>query len=294
MAARPVRCSVPKTYKLFIAGKFPRSESGRTLKAIAVPTGSHLAHYAHASRKDLRDAVAAARAALPAWSGTTPYLRGQVLYRAAEMLESRSAAVAAELVTSTGATRRAASSEVAAAVDRLVYFAGWADKFAQVFSQVNPVSSPHFCFSSPEPMGVVGVVAPDEPCLLALAGLAAEVVVSGNTAVLLASERFPLPALAMAEAFATSDLPGGVVNILTGRRAELAPAFASHRDLNALVEASGDPGLAAEFRAGTATNLKRVSTRSPGADAWRGEAGQDPYRILDCVETKTAWHPSSL
>jgi acyl-CoA reductase-like NAD-dependent aldehyde dehydrogenase len=294
MAARPARCSVPKTYKLFIGGSFPRSESGRTLRATTVPTGSHLAHYAHASRKDVRDAVSAARAALAGWSGATPYLRGQVLYRVAEMLESRSAAVAEVLVVSTGVSRRRASSEVAASVDRLVYFAGWADKFAQVFSQVNPVASPHFCFSSPEPVGVVGVVAPDEPCLLALAGLAAEVVVTGNTAVLLASERFPLPALALAEALATSDLPGGVVNILTGRRAELAQVFATHRDINALVEASGDPAVAAEFRAGTAINLKRVSTRSLKPAAWLGEAGQDPYRILDCVETKTAWHPSGL
>jgi len=282
------RLGVLKTYKLFVGGKFPRSESGRYLTALS-SSGEPLANFCHASRKDFRDAVVAARKAQPGWAKNSAYLRSQILYRAAEMLESR----AAELVQEVGrsADPRNAAREVEAAIDRLVYFAGWTDKYPQLFGSVNPVASSHFNFTTPEPTGVVVVVCPDAPALLPLVSLVAPVILSGNTCVVLASETAPLPAIAMSEILATSDLPGGVVNILTGLRPELIPQFASHMDVNAIVDASPDDGQAAELQSGMAMNLKRFARRELTPAEWQTAKAEDPYWILDTVEFKTAWHP---
>lgn len=289
---RTQRLAVLKTYKLYIGGKFPRTESGRYKIAKSPTTGEHLANYCHASRKDFRDAVVAARKAQPGWAASSAYLKGQILYRAAEMLESRADSFAAELSASTGARPKAARSEIEACVDRLVYYAGWSDKFQQVFGSVNPVASPHFNFSTPEPTGVVGIFCPDTPSLLGLISLVAPAIVGGNTVVALASERFPLPAITLGELIATSDVPGGVLNLLSGERAELAPHFASHMDVDAIVDGSGDPGTATTFREGSANNLKRISVRALKApEDWFQDEAQDPYRILDTIEVKTAWHP---
>ncbi len=291
----PDRLKVLKTYKLFIGGKFPRTESGRTMTARDAISGKHLAHYCHASRKDLREAVAAARAALPAWSGASAYLRGQILYRAAEMLEGRGDSFAEEISGLAGTPRSEARREVAAAVDALVHFAGWTDKLASVFGSANPVASPHFNFTFPEPVGVVGLFAPDQPSLLGLVSLVGRVILTGNTCVALASQTAPLPAISLAEVFATSDLPGGVVNLLTGRRGELAPWLASHLDVNGAIEASGDATVLRVLQEGAAENLKRVHDHSlPSPDGWFGEAARDPYRILDSVEFKTVWHPMGV
>lgn len=286
------RLNVLKTYKLYIGGKFPRTESGRYMTTTNAADGTHLAHYCHASRKDLRDAVVAARSAFPGWSKAIAYLRGQILYRAAEMIESRSDSFIEELVAITGQTKAAATREVETSIDRLVHFAGWADKYSQIFSSVNPVVSSHFNFSSPEPTGVVGIVSPDTPGLLGMIALIAPAILSGNTAVVIASETAPLPAISLAEALATSDLPGGVVNLLTGVRSELIPWLASHMDVNAIVDGSGEKEIFENLQSGTADNLKRVHDHSmPTPEGWHEETAQDPYRILDTTETKTAWHP---
>lgn len=284
------RLDVRKTYKLYIGGKFPRSESARCLPAQSA-RGETLDNYSHASRKDFRDAVVAARNAVDGWSRATAYNRGQILYRAAEMLQNRAAELAAEIARATNTSAAKAKREVALTVDRLVYYAGWTDKFQAVFGSVNPVATPHFNFTLPEPTGVVAVLAPDEPALLALVSLIAPVILSGNAAVVVASEKFPLPAATFAEILATSDLPGGVVNLLTGKRAELAPHIASHMDVNAMVDGTGDPALGAQLRAGTAFNLKRCAQRNLAAAEWFGARAEDPYWILDTVEFKTAWHP---
>lgn len=291
-SAAPPRLSVPKTYKLFIGGAFPRTESGRYLRAMDPSSGALLANYCHASRKDVREAVRAARSAWPGWAGASPLLRGQILYRLAEMLEGRADSMALELARSTGATDRAARREVTATVDRIVHFAGWADKLVQVFSRVNPVSSPHISFSVPEPSGVVGIVCPDEPPLLALATLLARAVVSGNTVVAIASDRFPLPSASLAECLATSDLPGGVVNLLTGRRDELAPVLADHMDVDAVLVGVDAPELVARARLGAAANLKRVAVHAtPDPRDWLGDSVLDPRYLLDTLEIKTTWHP---
>jgi acyl-CoA reductase-like NAD-dependent aldehyde dehydrogenase len=287
------RLDIKKTYKLYLGGKFPRSESGRCLPAKS-RTGAHLDNYAHASRKDFRDAVTAARAAVDGWSKATAYNRGQILYRSAEMLQSRSAELVHEIVRATAASAAQAKREVALTIDRLVYFAGWTDKFAPVFGSVNPVASPHFNFTMPEPSGVVVLLAPDEPSLLALVSLVAPVILSGNAVVVVASESFPLPAATFGEILATSDLPGGVVNVLTGRRAELAPHIAAHMDVNAIVDGAADAGLSAKLQVGTATNLKRYARRALPAADWFTAKGEDPYWILDTVEFKTAWHPIGI
>jgi acyl-CoA reductase-like NAD-dependent aldehyde dehydrogenase len=283
------RLDVRKTYKLYIGGKFVRSESGRCLEAKG-PDGAHLDNYCWASRKDFRDAVVAARAAQDGWAKATAYNRGQILYRAAEMLESRREALAAEVSRSHGVTLEQARTGVGRVCDRLVHHAGWTDKYQQVFGSVNPVASPHFNFTTPEPMGVVVVLAPDLPVLLPMVSLLLPVILSGNTAIVIPSERAPLPALSFAEILATSDLPGGVVNILSGKRAELAP----HMDVNAIVDGAGVPEISAQLQAGVATNLKRYFNHAlPEAD-WFTERGEDPYWILDTVEMKTAWHPIGL
>ncbi len=284
------RLDIKKTYKLYIGGKFPRSESGRYLPAKSV-TGRHLDNFAHASRKDFRDAVVASRQAFDGWSQATAYNRGQILYRAAEMLQNRAAELMNEIVRSTDASRAKATREVKMAIDRLVHFAGWTDKYAQVFGSVNPVASPHFNFTTPEPTGVVVVLAPDEPSLLALVSLVAPVILAGNAAVVIASEKFPLPAATFAEILATSDLPGGVVNLLTGRRAELVQHIASHMDVNAIVDGTGDSEIRAKLQAGVATNLKRYLCHSLASADWFASPGENPYWIFDTIEFKTAWHP---
>jgi acyl-CoA reductase-like NAD-dependent aldehyde dehydrogenase len=282
------RLDVKKTYKLFIGGKFPRSESGRSLPATSAQ-GEPLDNFAHASRKDFRDAVVAARAAVAGWGSASAYNRGQILYRAAEMLQNRAGELVNEIARSTNVSAAKAQREVTLAVDRLVHFAGWTDKYQQVFGSVNPVASPHFNFTTPEPTGVVAVLAPDEPSLLALVSLVAPVILSGNTAVVVASEKFPLPAATFAEIMATSDLPGGVINILTGKRAELVPHLATHMDVNALVDGVGDSEISAKLQAGVATNLKRYANHA--AADWFSAKVEEPYRILATVEFKTAWHP---
>jgi len=284
------RLAVKKTYKLFIGGKFPRSESGRYLPAKSA-NGAHLDNFAHASRKDFRDAVVAARAALDGWSKATAYNRGQILYRAAEMLQNRAGELVNEVARSTNVSAAKAKREVTLAIDRLVHFAGWTDKYQQVFGSVNPVATSHFNFTTPEPTGAVVVIAPDEPSLLALVSLVAPVILSGNTAIPVASEKFPLPAATFAEILVTSDLPGGVVNILTGKRAELVPHIASHMDVNAIVDGVGISDLSAKLQSGTAINLKRYSNHSRATADWFTAKVEDPYWILDTVEFKTAWHP---
>jgi acyl-CoA reductase-like NAD-dependent aldehyde dehydrogenase len=287
------RLDVKKTYKLYIGGKFPRSESGRYLPAKSA-SGKHLDNFAHASRKDFRDAVTAARSAFDGWAKATAYNRGQILYRAAEMLQNRASQLVNEIARSTGVTMGKAKQEVALAIDRLVHFAGWTDKYAQVFGSVNPVASSHFNFTTPEPTGVVVVLAPEEPSLLALVSLLAPVILSGNTVIAIPSEKFPLPAATFAEILATSDLPGGVVNILTGKRAELAPHIATHMDVNAIADGAGNPELSTKLQAGIATNLKRYSNHSLAATEWFTAKPENPYWILDTVEFKTAWHPIGI
>jgi len=286
------RLAILKTYKLYIGGSFPRTESGRYMIAKDAKTDAHLANYCQASRKDLRDAVRAARKAFGGWSATSAYLRGQILYRAAEMLESRRDTFVEEIRSLSGVSSKDAAREVHISIDRLVYFAGWTDKFHQVFGAVNPVASSHFNFTTPEPTGVVGLFTPDEPSLLALVSEIAAVVLSGNTVVAIASETAPLPAISLAEALATSDLPHGVVNILTGQRAELAPVMASHMDVNAVIDASGDHDIATTLQSGVAGNVKRFANHScADRQEWFAPHAADPYRILDTLEHKTAWHP---
>jgi len=287
------RLDVKKTYKLYIGGKFPRSESGRYLPAKS-PSGAHLDNYVHASRKDFRDAVVAARAAVDGWSKATAYNRGQILYRAAEMLQNRAGELVNEVARSTGVSAAKAKREVTLVIDRLVYFAGWTDKYTQTFGSVNPVATSHFDFTTPEPTGVVVVLAPDAPSLVALVSLLAPVILSGNAAIVIPSEKFPLPAVTFAEILATSDLPGGVVNILTGKRAELVPHIAGHLDVNAVVDAVGNAELSAKLQAGTAINLKRYAHRPLAPADWLTVKAEDPYWILDTVELKTAWHPIGL
>jgi acyl-CoA reductase-like NAD-dependent aldehyde dehydrogenase len=284
------RLDVKKTYKLYIGGKFPRSESGRYLPAKS-PAGALLDNFAHASRKDFRDAVVAARSAVDGWSKATAYNRGQILYRAAEMLQNRAGELVNEVARSTGVSAASAKREGTLAIDRLVYFAGWTDKYQQIFGSVNPVATSHFDFTTPEPTGVVVVFAPDEPSLVALVTLLAPVILSGNTAIVVPSEKFPLPAVTFAEILATSDLPGGVVNILTGKRAELVPHIAGHLDVNAVVDAAGNAELSAKLQSGTAINLKRYANRPLAPADWFTPKVEDPYWILDTVEFKTAWHP---
>ncbi|MEK0451930.1 MAG: hypothetical protein RL088_4198 [Verrucomicrobiota bacterium] len=287
MLASMPRLDVLKTYKLSIGGKFPRGESGRVTPVFG-PDGKTLGNYCVASRKDFRDAVVAARKAQPGWEKSSAYLRGQILYRAAEMLQMRSAELVAELAR---AGAKGAAAEVDACIDRLVHYAGWTDKFPQVFGAVNPVSSPHFNFTFPEASGVVVIVCPDQPALLGLVSLMASVILSGNACVALASGTMPLAAVTFAEVLATSDMPGGVVNILTGLRSELAPHFASHMDVNAIVDGSGDEAVGEVLRRGSALNLKRYVARDLAVAEWLSAKADSPYWIVDTVEMKTAWHP---
>jgi acyl-CoA reductase-like NAD-dependent aldehyde dehydrogenase len=284
------RLEVRKTYKLYIGGAFPRSESGRSY-VVNDAKGSFLANASAASRKDARDAVQAARKAFGGWSGRTPYNRGQVVYRVAEVLEGRHAQLSEEVQRSEGLTRRQAEASVDLAVDRLVWYAGWADKIAQVVGGTNPVAAPYFNFSLPEPTGVVAVLAPQRSSLLGLVSVLAPVIVTGNTCVVTASSERPVPAITLAEVLATSDVPGGVVNLLTGRLADTAPWLAARMDVNAidLTGVAGDHEQATALEEAAAENLKRVLRAPDSEPDWTLAPGTD--RMTAFLETKTVWHP---
>ncbi|TQS27865.1 aldehyde dehydrogenase [Microbispora sp. KK1-11] len=291
MSERTERLSVRKTYKLFIGGAFPRSESGRSY-VVTSSKGDFLANAARASRKDARDAVSAARKAFSGWSGATAYNRGQILYRIAEMLEGRRAQFAAEVADADGVSAKKAGELVDAAVDRLVWYAGWSDKIGAVLGSANPVAGPYFNLSSPEPTGVVAVVAPPAGPLLGLVSVIAPVIVTGNTCVVVASEGAPLPAITLAEVLATSDLPGGVVNILTGSAAEIAPWLAGHMDVNGIDLTGADPELAVTCEELAAENLKRVLRPPADRVDWLADPGIE--RMTAFLETKTVWHPIGI
>ncbi|MEH6780200.1 MAG: aldehyde dehydrogenase family protein [Rhodoglobus sp.] len=282
------RLTVPKTYKLYIGGKFPRSESGRTYE-VTTKKGAFLANASLASRKDARDAVVAARAAVSGWSGATGYNRGQVLYRIAELLEGRREQFVDELMATESLSKSAATTQVDTAIDAWVWYAGWADKYVQVAGNGNPVSGPYFNLSTPEPSGVIAIIAPqDSSSLLGLVSVIAPALVSGNTVVVVAHQSAPLSAISLSEVLATSDVPGGVVNILTGSPAEIAPWLASHADVNGL-DLAGAEGLEwVDLQIAAADTLKRVMGPVTGVPAPSVE------RIVQWTETKTVWHTKSL
>ncbi|WP_243795506.1 aldehyde dehydrogenase family protein [Saccharopolyspora gloriosae] len=277
-----------KTYKLYVGGKFPRSESGRVYPVHAAD-GTLLANAALASRKDVRDAVAAARKAFPGWSGATAYNRGQVLFRVAEVMEGRRAQFAAEVAAAEGITSDAASAQVDAAIDRVVWFAGWTDKITGVLGAANPVAGPYFSFSVPEPTGVVGVLAPQDSSLLGLVSVLAPVLAAGNTGVVVTSAQRPLPAITLSEVLATSDVPGGVVNLLTGTAEELAPRLASHADVNALDLTGAPPELRPELERAAADTVTRVLRPGRTEPDWTAAPGLERLRAY--TELKTVWHP---
>jgi acyl-CoA reductase-like NAD-dependent aldehyde dehydrogenase len=279
---------IRKTYKLYIGGEFVRSESGRA-DPVERKAGGFLANVSRGSRKDLREAVRKARAAQPGWAAKSAYLKGQILYRMAEMLEGRAAEFERLLREGSGAAPALARSEVRASIDRLVHYAGWSDKFTALLGTVNPVASSYFDFSVPEPMGVVGIVAAEAPDLLGLVSLLAPVVVSGNAAVAILSETHPLASLELAEVLATSDLPGGVVNLISGRKEELVPHLARHMDVNAISDAGDDAALSKSLAEDAAVNVKRVRRYALGN--YRGDDAQGLDFIEAFTETKTTWHP---
>jgi acyl-CoA reductase-like NAD-dependent aldehyde dehydrogenase len=280
------RVDVRKTYKLYINGEFPRSESGRTYPALN-RDGDVIARVAQASRKDLREAVRAARTAQPKWAIKSGFNRGQILYRIAEMLEDRAGTFVEQLVIGgTGIAK--ARSELARSIDRMVWYAGWPDKFAQVFGNLNPVAGPFFNISVPEPTGVVGMVAPDAPALLGLVSRLAPIMLSGNTIVVIASQSQPMPAITFSETLESSDVPAGVVNILTGSPTELIPWMADHMDVNAVDVAGASAEMRLRAQQGAVHNVKRVV----GSDGYRDI--QSPYLIAAFTETKTVWHPKGL
>lgn len=292
MSPAQTRVDVRKTYKLFIGGAFPRSESGRSYEVYAAPTRAgnraFLANAAKATRKDARNAVVAARKAVAGWAGATAYNRGQVLYRVAEVMESRREQLVAEVRAAEGLTAARGAAQVEAAIDRWVWYSGWTDKITQVTGNLNPVAGPYFNVSAPEPTGVVAVVAPQDDSLLGLISVVAPVIATGNTCVVIAAQEFPLPSITLAECLATSDVPGGVVNVLTGDPAEMAPWLASHLDVNGL-DLAGAGGLDwASLEAAAADNLKRVRRPSPDEDF---AAEPSLSRMTDFLETKTVWHP---
>ncbi len=281
------RLAVAKTYKIYIGGKFPRTESARYYP-LEDKKGAVIANICRGSRKDFRNAMVAARGAQSGWASASAYLRGQILYRIAEMLEGRREQFIGELKLQ-GVAARAAEKEVDASIDRLVYFAGWADKYQQVFSSVNPVSSAHFNFSVLEPTGVVAILAPESSGLLGLVSNIAPAIVGGNSCVVLASESTPLCAVSFAEVLHASDVPAGVVNILTGFRTELMSHFASHMDVNAVVFCDGDKATAKAVQEAAADNIKRVLRRTD--INWSDNSSQHPYLVSDTQEVKTTWHP---
>lgn len=277
------RIDVKKTYKLYINGAFPRTESGRTYE-VKSAKGVFIANPCLASRKDLRDAVVAARAAHSGWNKATAYNRGQILYRIAEMLEGRSAQFVEEIIVSTGVTKLKAEKEVIQTIDRLVWYAGWTDKIASLLGSTNPVAGPFYNFTIPESMGVVAALAPETPSLLGLIDAIAPIIASGNTVIVLASTKSPLSAMTFAEVLATSDLPAGVVNILTGKKEEIAPWMASHMDIDAMDCSGISAKLTVELKIAGAENLKRIHSFK----------GSDPARITAFMEAKTVWHPIGL
>jgi acyl-CoA reductase-like NAD-dependent aldehyde dehydrogenase len=281
------RLAVPKTYKLYIGGAFPRSESGRVYEVVT-KQGAFLANAAKGSRKDARDAVRAARSAVSGWAGATSYNRGQVLYRIAELLEGRRAQFVEEIRAGEGVSEAVAQQQVDAAIDVWVWYAGWADKYVQFAGNANPVAGPYFNISTPEPTGVVAVIAPQDSSLLGLVSVLAPVLVSGNTAVVVASERLPLSAISLSEILATSDVPAGVVNVLTGSAAEIAPWLASHADVNALDLAGAEQLDWIDLQIAAADTLKRVLPPESGIPA------PSVHRITFFTETKTVWHPKGL
>ena len=287
------RLDVRKTYKLYVGGAFPRSESGRSYE-VHDHKGRFIANAAYASRKDARDAVAAARKAFGGWSSRTAYNRGQVLYRVAEVLEGRRGQFVEEVGFSEGLGKRQAEAAVDESIDRLVWYAGWADKIAQVVGGANPVSGPYFNFSMPDPSGVIAVLAPQGSSLLGLVSVVAPVIVTGNTCVVTSSYARPVPAITLSEVLATSDVPGGVVNMLTGRLADTVPTLASHMDVNGidLTGAAGDLDHARELEVAATENLKRV-LRAPAAEPdWSVQPGIE--RMTAFLETKTVWHPIGI
>ncbi|MDQ0941191.1 aldehyde dehydrogenase family protein [Streptomyces sp. V1I1] len=281
------RLGVFKTYKLYVGGKFPRSESGRVYE-VTDSKDKWLANAPLSSRKDARDAVVAARKAFGGWSGATAYNRGQILYRIAEMLEGRREQFVREVADAEGLSKSKAAAVVDAAIDRWVWYAGWTDKIGQVVGGANPVAGPFFNLSTPEPTGVVTVIAPQESSFLGLVSVLAPVIATGNTAIVVASEKSPLPALSLGEVLATSDLPGGVVNVLSGRTAEIATPLASHQDVNAIDLTGADDVLAKELEIAAADNLKRVLR--PQAVDFSADPGT--HRLTAFLETKTVWHPT--
>jgi acyl-CoA reductase-like NAD-dependent aldehyde dehydrogenase len=282
------RLAVRKTYKLYLGGAFPRSESGRTYE-VTDAKGHFLANAAWASRKDARDAVVAARGAFPKWSGATAYNRGQVLYRVAEVMEGRAAQFAEEVAAGEGLSSSKARAEVDAAIDRWVWYAGWTDKLAAVLGSTNPVAGPYFGFSVPEPTGVVTVLAPQRSSLLGLVSVLAPVLATGNTAVVVSSFARPLPAITLGEVLATSDVPGGVVNLLTGDAAEIGPWLAEHADVDAIDLAGVPAPLAMELERSAAGTIKRVLRGTAVEPDWTADPGLS--RMRPFLETKSVWHP---
>ena len=286
-AGKNKRVDVMKTYKLYIDGKFPRTESGRYY-ILKNSDGDTIANVCKSSRKDFREAVVAARKAQHGWASKSAYNKGQILYRIAEMLESRKAQFVAELV-SQGCSESSANAEVNHSIDRLVYYAGWSDKYQQVFSSVNPVESSHFNFSVPEPTGVVAILSPENYGLIGLVSTIAPAIVGGNTLVILASTVLPLTSITFAEVLNSSDVPGGVINILTGERSELLSHFSNHMDVNAVVYCGDDAGEIKKIQELASLNVKRPLIYSK--DDWMKDDSQNPYRIMDLQEIKTTWHP---
>lgn len=282
------RVEVLKTYKIYVGGQFPRTESGRYYIA-KNKSGQQLANVCLSSRKDFRDAVVAARSAFGSWSGRAAFNRGQILYRIAEMLESRKAQFVDELIKQ-DVTAKEAEQEVNISIDRLIYYAGWCDKYQQLFGTVNPVASSHFNFSVPEPSGVVAIIAPQQNSLLGLVSVIAPVIAGGNTCVVLASESKPLCAVTFAEVLNSSDVPGGVVNILTGKPSELVKYFADHMDVNTTIYCEGDGATHKLIQEKASLNVKRVLLYNK-VNWWNETDGQSPYLILDSQEIKTTWHP---
>jgi acyl-CoA reductase-like NAD-dependent aldehyde dehydrogenase len=280
------RLEVLKTYKLYIGGQFPRTESGR-FYPLYNKKKEIIANVSLASRKDFRNAVVAARSAFAGWSGKTHFNRSQILYRIAEMLEGRKQQFIEELILQ-GISAKSAEAEVKAAVDRMVYYSGWCDKYSQISSTVNPVSSSHFNFSVPEPTGVVSIIAPEESSLLGLVSVIAPVIAGGNTCVVLASEKLPLCSVTLSEVLATSDLPGGVVNMLTGTSSELFSHFSSHMDVNAIIYCRDDKEEIKTIGENSSLNVKRAFYWNKD---WIKSENQNPYLILDLQEIKTTWHP---
>lgn len=280
------RLTIQKTYKIYIGGKFPRTESGRYYNPVG-QSGKSLGNMCLCSGKDIRDAVVAARSAQSGWNATTAFNKSQIIYRIAELLEGRKTQFIEEL-TLQGLTKKEAEEEVNLSIDRLIYYSGWADKYQQVFSSVNPVASSHFNFSVYEPSGVVAIIAPEDTSLIGLVSAIVPTSVGGNTCIVLASENLPLCAVTFAEVLNSSDVPSGVVNILTGKKEELVSKFATHMDINTVIYNGNDSKLITDLQAKSSLNLKRVIIRDKN---WKEEASQDPYLILDTQEVKTTWHP---